>query len=76
MGDADDTLVPIKAALQDGGSIQITYVFGNGLCAQVMKKSRKVGPIIIPARDEGQSLADVLHMLGTMAEDDDSGANS
>lgn len=46
-------------------SIRLVSTFTHGRGVQVYVKSRKVGPLIVP---EGpQTLADVLHMLGTIA---------
>lgn len=69
IGDASERLVEMADALRGGrGSIALVYVFGHGLCPQVMVGRRKVGPLVIPQED--QSLADVLAMLGDIATRD------
>lgn len=45
-------------------SIRPVYVFGKGICVQIFRGSRKCGPIIIPDREKGQTLGEVLKMLG------------
>ena len=60
----------IKEALRSGfGHIALVPTFTHGLCVQVMRKTRKVGPIIIPNREAGQTLYDILGMLGEWAEE-------
>lgn len=57
----------MRSALKSlDGSIHITYIFGHGLAAQVKQKARKVGPVIIPKYEEGQTLAETLEMLGRL----------
>ena len=64
----NEAMTKIREALADPNvSIRIVQTFTHGRAAQVYVKSRKVGPFILPA--EGQTLADVLHMLGSLAED-------
>lgn len=63
-----DVLDQIKSALRGpDASIHIVVAFNLGHGAQVKVKTRKVGPVIFPA--EGQTLADVLGMLGGFVED-------
>lgn len=63
---SDEALAEITRALQDpNASIRLPMTFTHGRGAQVYIKSRKVGPIIFPA--EGQTLADVMAMLGKLA---------
>lgn len=70
-----DALTQIREALADpNASIRFTQTFSHGRAVQVYVKTRKVGPFILPG--EGQTLADVLHMLGTLAEQDESGGPS
>jgi hypothetical protein len=52
-------------------SLHPARTFTHGLGVQVYVKNLKVGPILFPV--EGQSIADVLHMLGTMMTDEESG---
>lgn len=62
----DQTIDELRAALaHPDASIKFTHVFGHGRAAQVYVKSRKIGPFILPS--EGQTIADVLHMLGVLA---------
>jgi len=49
-------------------ALPITFTHGRGV--QIYVKSRKVGPIILRSGD--QTLADLLHMIGTMAEENES----
>jgi hypothetical protein len=59
----------IKDALRSpDGSIKVVQTFTHGKAVQVMRKTRKIGPLIIPNREGGQSLGDVLSMLGEWAE--------
>jgi len=51
------------------GSIRTVLTFTHGRCAQVYEKTRKVGPVIIPDRENGQTLGDVLAMLGDLVEE-------
>ena len=68
MSAESEAMTKIREALADPNvSIRFTQTFTHGRAAQVYVKSRKVGPFILPA--EGQTLADVLHMLGSLAED-------
>lgn len=46
-------------------ALPVTFTHGRGV--QIYVKSRKVGPIIL--RSEGQSLSDLLAMVGNMAEE-------
>ena len=63
-----DALAAIRAALNDPNvALHLVPTFTHGTAVQVKVRSRKIGPMIFPA--EGQGLADVLHMLGTMAEE-------
>ena len=60
-------LTEIREAMHDPNvSIRLPHTFTHGRGVQVYVKTRKVGPIIL--RSEGQTLADLLHMLGDMAE--------
>lgn len=69
VGDASDQLVEMADVLRTGrGQIALVYVFGHGLCAQVMAGRRKVGPLVIPT--DGQTLGEVLAMLGDLATRD------
>ena len=69
VGDASDRLVEMADALRGGhGQIALVYVFGHGLCAQVMVGRRKVGPLVIPT--DGQTLGEVLAMLGDLVTRD------
>ena len=45
-------------------ALPVTFTHGRGV--QVMLKSRKVGPILL--RSEDQSLADMLYVVGRLAE--------
>jgi hypothetical protein len=63
-----ETLAKIREAMADPHvSIRLVPTFDHGTAAQVYVKSRKVSPLLFPG--DGESLADVLHMLGTMAEE-------
>lgn len=65
----ESTLEEIRYVLSGHDArIAIVYVFNHGMCAQVMANNRKVGPVLIPAREDGQSLGDLLHILGDMVE--------
>lgn len=61
------TLDSIREALASSeASIRLVYTFTHGRGAQVSVGRRKVGPIIFPTAT--QTLADVLAMLGHLAE--------
>jgi hypothetical protein len=67
----EPTPVPqeMRDALKDPNlriALPVTFTHGRGV--QLYIKTRKVGPMIL--KSEGQTLADLLHMLGTMAEED------
>jgi hypothetical protein len=63
---ATDPMGELREALADPNvSIRLVPTFTHGRAAQVYVKSRKVGPLIVPQQD--QTLAEVLHMLGTLA---------
>lgn len=56
---------PIREALlSTDGRIALVPTLTHGLGVQVYRKGRKIGPIILPA--EGESVADVLSMLGAL----------
>lgn len=62
-------LAEIATALgRHNAKITLVRTFTHGVCAQVWAGAKKAGPLIIPNRADGQSLGDVLHMLGTLAE--------
>lgn len=65
----DEALDQIRDALGNNDvSIRLPLLFSHpGRAAQVYVKSRKVGPLIVPAED--QSLGDVLKMLGDMTSE-------
>lgn len=66
MSTDNDTLATIRGAMPSpGASIRIVNTFTHGQAAQVYVGTRKVGPFILPT--EGQTLGDVLKMLGDMA---------
>lgn len=59
-------MATIRDALaSDEVSIRLVRTFTHGRCAQVFVGRKKVGPILIPG--DGQTLADVLTMLGKLA---------
>lgn len=61
-------LAEIRDALRDPNvSIKLPHTFTHGRGVQVYVKTRKVGPLLLLS--EGQTLADMLHLLGTMAEE-------
>lgn len=51
-------------------SIRIVVTFTHGKVAQLFRSGKRVSPPIIPNRKEGQSLGDVLKMLGDLAEEE------
>ena len=68
-GDRPELLDELAGVLRGPhGSIRIVATFTHGLCVQVYEKTRKVGPIIIPDRKNGQTLGDVLAMLGNVVD--------
>lgn len=61
-----EALAEVREAMKHQGvSLHFAFTFTHGTGIQVKIKTRKIGPLIFPA--EGETLADVLHMLGTMA---------
>lgn len=63
----DQMLADVREALANPDvRIALPHTFTHGRGVQVYVKSRKVGPIIL--RDEGQTLADMLAMIGRLAE--------
>lgn len=63
----EETLAEIREALASPHvALKFVHTFTHGRAVQVYVKTRKVGPYLLPA--EGQTIADVLHMLGTLAE--------
>jgi hypothetical protein len=66
--DEQAQLDAVRAAMKDPNvSLHIVQTFTHGRAVQVKVKSRKIGPYFFPAADEG--LADVLALLGTMADE-------
>lgn len=69
-----DELAVILEALEDpNGSIRLPFIFSmsdgpSGRGVQAYVRTRKVGPVIIPDRRNGQTLADVLTMLADLLE--------
>ena len=62
------TLTAIREALaKPEVSIRLVHTFNQGRGAQVYLKSRKIGPILLPA--EGQTLGDVLHLIGSLIDE-------
>ena len=60
-----DGLDDIRDAMGDPNvALHLVPTFGHGTAVRVKIKTRKIGPLLFPA--EGQTIADVLHMLGTM----------
>lgn len=63
------TIDELRAALAASDvSLRLERTFTHGRCVQVYVGRRKASPVIIPS--DGQTLADVLHMLGTLADED------
>ena len=61
-----ESLDAIRDAMRDPNvALYLVPTFGHGTAVRVKVKTRKIGPLLFPA--EGQDIADVLHMLGTMA---------
>lgn len=57
------TLVEIRKEMLSGGArISIVQTFGYGLAVQVMKGSRKIGPLLLPG--QGKTLASLMALLG------------
>lgn len=55
-----------------GTTITLEHTFTHGRAVRVAPKGRRAkGVLLLPKRDEGQSLADVLKMLGDLAEEKD-----
>ena len=66
-----EDLAKMREALQSPDAhIRLVQTFTHGRGAQVMVKTRKIGPIIFPGED--MTLAEVMHMLGKMAEEGES----
>lgn len=62
------SLLEIRDALLTGGArIAVVQTFGNGLAVQVMKGSKKIGPLLFPG--EGKGLPDLLALLGSVLEE-------
>ena len=62
----DQALADIKEALRsDEVRLRLVYTFTHGRGVQVYVKTRKVGPLLLPA--EGQDISDVLAMVGSLA---------
>lgn len=54
------------ALRSEGASIRLVHTFTHGRCVQVYSgKGKKVGRVLVP--QDGQTLADVLHLLGSLA---------
>jgi hypothetical protein len=63
---ANDALAELRTALaSDEASIRLVHTYTHGRCAQIFVGKRKATPVIIPS--DGQTLADVLAMLGRLA---------
>lgn len=52
-------------------SIRLEHTFTHGTVAVVYVGKRKASPPIVPNRTEGQTLGDVLKILGDLAEQED-----
>jgi hypothetical protein len=64
----------VNALVSPRGQVTLPYVFGHGggqggLCAQVWRGGRKVGPVLVPNREGGQGLGDLLKVLGDAVDD-------
>jgi hypothetical protein len=67
MSNTQEPLDAIREALQSPDvRIALPHTFTHGRGVQVYVKSRKIGPIILRSGD--QSLADLLTMIGNLAE--------
>lgn len=65
---SEEVLAEMREALKSSDlEITLPHTFTHGRGVQLHVGRRKVGPIIL--RSEGQTLADLLHMVGMMAED-------
>ena len=65
---SDAALDAIRDALADPNvSIRLPHTFTHGRGVQIYVKSRKVGPVIL--RSENQTLADILRVVGNLAEE-------
>lgn len=63
------SLLEIRNELLIGGArITIVQTFGHGLAVQVMKSSKKIGPLLLPG--EGKGLSDLLALLGSVLEEE------
>lgn len=70
---SEETLAEMREALKRADlKITLPHTFTHGRGVQLHVGRKKVGPILL--RSEGQTLADLLHMIGTMAEREDGDA--
>jgi hypothetical protein len=66
--DEQDQLGAVREAMKDPNvALHIVHTFTHGRAVQVKIRTRKIGPMFFP--NEGEKLADVFRLLGSMADE-------